>query len=214
MTTSQDGEAPDVPQDGASSDDVVVRPDGEQGEPVRGLGTMGMAVFLASLSMLFVASLLGFLLIRFKAEVWPPPGAPPIPWSLWLSTLLALGCSGTMQLGLNAIRAGSNERLNRWLLVTNLLALLFLAVQSLSWWQFYDPELLKEHLYAFTFYMLTVLHAAHVVGGMISLVFVTVRAKQGAYNWANYAGIKQSTLYWHFLDVVWLVLFATLLLTS
>ena len=195
----------------------VVRPDGEQGSPTPGLGTMGMAVFLASLSMLFLASIIGYLVVWFTADEWPPAWAPKLPWSLWLSTALALGCSVTMQIALLAIKAGNNAKLLRFLWVTNGLAFGFLVVQAVSWLQFYDRRLFdpsSAHLYGFTFYMLTIVHALHVLGGVIALGVVTYRARKGAYNWAFFPGVRHCTLYWHFLDAVWIVLYGLLLLTS
>ncbi|MFH1681903.1 MAG: cytochrome c oxidase subunit 3 [Candidatus Eisenbacteria bacterium] len=66
-------------------------------------------------------------------------------------------------------------------------------------------------LFGFTFYMLTGLHAAHVLGGLIALAVVTARAHRGAYSAADHAGIELCARYWHFLDIVWIVLFAVLL---
>ena len=203
--------------DETSEPKVVVRPDGEQGNPNPGMGTMGMAVFLASLSMLFLASIIAYFVVWFTAEEWPPPYAPSLPWSLWLSTLLALGCSVTMQIALLAIKGGNGAKMLRFLWITNGLALAFLLVQGLSWLQFYDRRLFdpsSAHLYGFTFYMLTVLHALHVLGGIVALCVVTYRALRGAYNWAYFPGVRHCTLYWHFLDAVWLVLYGMLLLTS
>ena len=208
----------------------IVRPDGEQGVETPGLGMMGMWVFLASLSMLFLAGIIGVLWIRISATSWPPPGVPPLPLALVGSTILALGCSVTMQLGLNAIRKGEGEKLNRMLWLTNGLAFGFLALQTLCWIQFYgqadfsapkpmDPmearlQGPRPELYGFIFFMLTVVHALHVVGGMIALGVTTWRARQGAYNWAHYPGVRHATLYWHFLDVVWLVLYALLIVLT
>ena len=65
-------------------------------------------------------------------------------------------------------------------------------------------------LYGFTFFMLTGLHAAHVVGGLVPLGITLVRAFLGKYTWGAYGGVRNVALYWHFLDFVWLVLFAVL----
>jgi cytochrome c oxidase subunit III len=67
-------------------------------------------------------------------------------------------------------------------------------------------------LYLFTFYVLTALHALHVIGGMVLLAVVTIRAFAGRYSAAYYPGVKYAAMYWHFLDVVWLVMFVLLFL--
>jgi cytochrome c oxidase subunit 3 len=72
----------------------------------------------------------------------------------------------------------------------------------------------SANLYGFTFYMLTGLHAAHVIGGLALLAIVTVRAFCGRYSANAHAGVLYSTMYWHFLDGVWLVMFAVMLLGS
>lgn len=223
------GERPADPSPAGSGSDPsnVVRPEGEQGVEAPGMGLMGMWVFLASLSMLFIAGIVGVVWVRIQATAWPPPGMPDLPPALVLSTLLALGCSVTMQLGLNAIRRGDNVRLNRMLMTTNALAAGFLIVQLFCWIRFYgqadfsaprplDPmearlQGARPELYGFMFYMLTVVHALHVVGGMIALAVTTHNARRGLYNWAFYPGVRHATLYWHFLDVVWLVLYAVLI---
>lgn len=217
-----DGAAGDGPPPGdggprprrTGPDDNVVRPDGEQQSEQPGLGSFGLLVFLASLSMLFAASIVGFLLIRFRADVWPPPGAPSLPPELALSTLLALGCSVAMQLGLNAIRTGDGPGLLRYLWTASGLSVGFVAVQTVAWFRFFDAATFEGHLYGFTFYMLTGLHALHVIGGMIALGWTLHRARRGAYNWAHYPGVRHCTMYWHFLDGVWLVLYGVLLLAS
>ena len=226
MTGGDRPAAPAAPRPGEDPSNVV-RPDGEQGVEAPGMGMMGMWVFLASLSMLFLAGIVGVVWVRIQATEWPPPGIPPLPLALILSTLLALACSVTMQLGLNAIRRGDNARLNRMLWTTNGLALGFLVVQLICWFQFAAaadfsaPEPLdpmearlqgaRPELFGFMFYMLTIVHALHVVGGMIALGVTTWQAQRGKYNWAHYPGVRHATLYWHFLDGVWLVLYAVLI---
>jgi heme/copper-type cytochrome/quinol oxidase subunit 3 len=96
------------------------------------------------------------------------------------------------------------------------LGVAFLLVQTLNWWKMVavDAVLATESLYAFTFYVLTGLHALHVVGGLIPLAITTWRSHRGAYSWADFQGVRQVGMYWHFLDAVWVVLFAVLLLAS
>ena len=61
-----------------------------------------------------------------------------------------------------------------------------------------------------SFYVLTGIHAAHIVGGLIPLIIVATRATTGRYTPAYYPGVRYTAMYWHFLDVVWLTLFVTL----
>ncbi|HQU34494.1 MAG: hypothetical protein B7Z68_11245 [Acidobacteria bacterium 21-70-11] len=178
-------------------------------------GRLGMRFFVAALSMLFAASLLAYVLIRSRAPVWPPAGMPRLPDTLWISTLVMLASSVTMQAAVRAARAGRERALRTGMLFTTLLGVLFLVSQTLNWFALVAAHLTaKANLYGFTFYILTGLHAAHVVGGLIPLAVVTVRAFRGRYSAEFHPGVEYCAIYWHFLDVVWLVMFAVLMLSS
>ena len=178
-------------------------------------GLHGLRLFLLSLAMLFGASLVGYLVIRF-APTDEPLEIPPLPRALWLSTLLLVASSGTIQLALVSARRGRSVPLRGAMVATLLLGLGFLATQGLCWYLWAGPltEQLAETQRRFAlagFYVLTGLHAAHVVGGLIPMSVVTARSFRGRYIDGDHAGVLYCTTYWHFLDAVWLILFATLL---
>jgi heme/copper-type cytochrome/quinol oxidase subunit 3 len=172
-----------------------------------------MVIFLASLSMLFAAGIVGYLVIRFRADSWPPPGAPALPPTLWLSTAFALLVSIAVQLALRSIRAGRQRALIGWLSTALALAAGFLAVQSLSWARILGEASFGASLYGFSFIMLTGLHGAHALGGIAALVTVLILALRGSYSWAHFPGVRNCALYWHYLSVVWLILFGLFLTT-
>ncbi|TAM48312.1 MAG: heme-copper oxidase subunit III [Acidobacteria bacterium] len=178
-------------------------------------GRLGMRLLVAALSMLFAASLVAYGLIRSRAAVWPPAGMPHLPATLWVSTVLILASSVTMQAAVRAVRAGRERALRAGMLLTTLLGVLFLVSQTLNWFALVAAHLTaKANLYGFTFYILTGLHAAHVVGGLIPLAVVTARAFRGRYSAEFHPGVEYCAIYWHFLDVVWVVMFAVLMLSS
>jgi len=113
-----------------SSGDPRTRREGE----IPGAGVLGMWIFLATLSMLFLASIAGYLVVRLKAPAWPPPGMPRLPSGLWLSTGLLLAGSVTVHLALLRVRLGQRTATVRYLLATTGLALAFLLVQTWNWW--------------------------------------------------------------------------------
>jgi len=190
---------------------TVVRPEGQAGQAVPGAGSLGMTVFLASLSVLFLASLVGYLIVRSRAATWPPEGSAGLPGSLWLSTAVIVAASFAVHAALTGIRRGNPTRLLVGLLATAALGVAFLVLQAFNWLELVSRDVSPgRDLYGFTFYMLTGLHAAHVVGGLIPLGITVVRAFLGKYTWASYGGVRNVATYWHFLDVVWLVLFAVL----
>jgi len=171
-----------------------------------------MALFLASLAVLFLASLVGYFVVRSDAEAWPPPGMPRLPAGLWGSTALLVVSSVTMHAALRGARSGRPALLRRGLAATALLGLAFLVTQVLCWWSLVRAELtVQTNLYGFTFYVLTALHGAHVVGGLLPLAVTTRRAFGGRYGPEEHTGVTLCAMYWHFLDAVWLVIFAVLL---
>jgi cytochrome c oxidase subunit III len=175
-----------------------------------GAGPFGMAVLLISLTMLFSASLVALIVIRSRASAWPPHGMPRLPSSLWVSTVVIVLASAAVQRGLNLIRRNEKARLPRYLVATMVLGLMFLAAQTVNWLEFYGAirHITFSGAYLGMFYVLTGLHAAHVVGGLIPLVVVLGRARQGLYSQAYHPGVRYVAMYWHFLDVMWIVLFS------
>lgn len=183
--------------------------------PLENVGRLGMKIFLASLSMLFIASMMGYIVVRARAEQWPPEGAPSLPSGLWLSTVVILACSFTIHLALKRIREDNPCRSRTYLAATFGLGILFLTLQSISWFQLaYSAEIQLSNLYYFLFYFLTVLHAAHVIGGLLHLGVVFYFAWRLAYSAANHSGIEYAAMYWHFLDGVWVVMFIMLLIAG
>ena len=184
-------------------------PNDERAAPVQpAAGVLGMKLFLLSLSMLFGASIVGVLVVRSRAQQWPPPDSPGLPMTLWLSTVLLIVSSFTISRALKAIRRDDRAGLSRWLLLTTALGLCFLLSQGVSWIQLTGLGLLPhDSLFAFVFYVLTALHGLHVVGGLIPLGITTERASRRTYTAASHAGVVYISMYWHFLDVVWVILF-------
>ncbi len=169
---------------------------------------LGMRLFLASLGMLFGGALVGYLVIRLRAPEWP---AAALPAGLWISTALVLLLSGVLVMAERAIRAGGARGLTRLLALALGLAIAFLAAQLGNWMQMAaDNTLPQQSLAAFGFWILTVLHAVHVLLGLVPLVFVLVRAAGGRYTAADHEGVNLLAMYWHFLAVTWLAILAVL----
>lgn len=192
-----------------------VPPDGRAAPAPLGVGLLGMKLLVVALSMLFAASIVGYLIIRSRAAAWPPPGMPRLPGTLWVSTLIIVVSSLTMQSAVRAAKADRQGALRTAMLLTTILGVAFLVSQTLNWFVLVAANLTaKTNLYGFTFYMLTGLHAAHVVGGVIPLAVVTARAWRGRYSAAFHPGVQYCAIYWHFLAAVWVVLFTLLVLVG
>lgn len=183
-------------------------------------GRFGMALLLASLGMLFAASVLGYVILRVQA-IGELENVPGLPGALWVSTLVLIASSGTIHLALMAARNSHRALGSAALAISLLLGLVFLGLQSIAW-----RELLAQHQAMWdevadlprymiaSFYVLTALHAAHVVGGIVPLAVVTARSMRGRYDAEHHEGVYYCGMYWHFLDGVWIVLFFTLLIGS
>lgn len=178
-------------------------------------GRLGMRLLLLALGVLFAATLSGYLAIRGRAETWPPPGVPKLPASLWISTILIVASSFSVQWALRGIRRGLQGPLRLGLALTAALGVAFLASQTLNWFGLVAVNFTaKTNLYGFLFYLLTALHAIHVLGGLVPLGGVTACAYNGRYTAERHNPVEYTAMYWHFLDAVWLVLFAVLIVTS
>jgi cytochrome c oxidase subunit 3 len=183
-------------------------------------GVFGVRLFIVSLSMLFGASLLAFVIIRVQLEqkhLWPE-NLPDLPPLLWLSTGVLLVSSVTMQWALAGVRAGQSDSLRIGMALTMVLGAAFLMIQARCWLIWTEPISQRwmesdEYRFALTsFYILTGLHALHVIGGLVPMAIVTRNAFVGMYSAEHYAGVRYTAMYWHFLGAVWIVLYAAILL--
>jgi heme/copper-type cytochrome/quinol oxidase subunit 3 len=173
----------------------------------------GMWLFLASLGMLFGGSLVGFLVIRLRADEWPPAGSPGLPASFLVSTALLVVISAALIAAEAAIRSSARSRASALLSAAALLGAAFILSQISGWARLAaDSVLPQDNLFLFGVYVLSFLHVLHVVGGMVPLVWVAVRCRRGAYAADDHVGVTLTAIYWHFLFVVWLGILAVLAL--
>ncbi len=157
---------------------------------------------------------------RATRESPAPPGSGPLALTLflmalglWLATLVLLAGSAAVQAALGAIRRGSQRGLRLGLAAALALTVLFLGLQAANWSTLASEGLTPgANLFGFAFYMLTGLHAAHVVGGLVVLVLVTAKAFRGGYSAGYHPGVRSATVYTHFLTVVWFVMFGVVFL--
>jgi cytochrome c oxidase subunit III len=173
---------------------------------------LAMFVLFGSISMLFGASIVGYLITRSQNVIWKTASMPGLPIGLVGSTLLLAGLSLAMHGALRAVRQNRFERLQRGLMLALVLGVAFAAGQALNWRAMYGATTATDArtLYGFTFYMLTGLHAVHVVGGFVPLSIALNKARRREYSSSNHEGVKLCTQYWDYLGVVWCVLLAVL----
>ncbi|MEO0593067.1 MAG: heme-copper oxidase subunit III [Myxococcota bacterium] len=172
---------------------------------------LGLWIFLVSLGVLFAATVVAYLIVRFRNDGWSQ-GLPSLPRGLLINTASLLVTSAALWQALRAVQRDDARRLVMSLWVAFGFAIVFLVGQILNWVQMIRADMPPNlaNLYAFTFYMLTGTHAAHVLGGFVPLVITLKRAQSGRYNSSSYEGVQLTARYWHFLDIVWLILLAVM----
>jgi cytochrome c oxidase subunit III len=184
-------------------------------EPHRNTGMptpmVGMLLFIASEVMFFGGLFAAYFNSRAThAAEWGPPGGHELEaWPLaTILTILLVTSSVTMQFGVAAIRRGDQRKLRMWVGITLVLGVLFLMGQL------YDYSTLSfglgDGIFSTTFYTLTGFHGAHVFGGAIGMTILFARAMQGQFSARNHVAVEAISMYWHFVDVVWVALFFTL----
>ncbi len=171
-----------------------------------------MFVLFGSISMLFGASIVGYLITRSQNDIWKTASMPGLPLGLLASTAILAGLSFAMHRAVRAVRENRFEGLQRSVLLALLFAVAFVAGQALNWRAMYAATTASDArtLYGFTFYMLTGLHLLHVIGGFVPLYIVLAKARRREYSSSNHEGVKLCTQYWDYLGVVWCVLVAVL----
>ncbi len=172
----------------------------------------GLLVLMVSMTVLFTASIIAYVWTRLVNTTWKTPEMPELPLGLFGSTAMIAGLSAAMHLAVRDARQNKNESLLRDLWLAGVFALAFMLGQALNW-RTMAPGLtapVPHPLYPFTFYMLTGLHAAHVVGGFIPLGITIANARRRRYTSSQYEGVRLCRQYWDFLGVVWVVLLGTL----
>jgi len=180
---------------------------------------LGMLLFIGS-ELMFFAGLFGaYFNTRATAlglgQPWPPsgledviePGIVPVA-----ATIILVLSSFTMQWGVSRIRKGDRTGMNRALALTLVMGLIFLGMQA------YDYlTLVSEHgfginsgIYGSLFFTMTGFHGAHVFGGVVGITVILLRGVAGQFSAKHHIAVEAVSAYWHFVDIVWIALFATL----
>lgn len=186
-------------------------------EPAAGAGALGMKLLVISLAVLFASALASFWVIRGNDAHWQGTADDfRVPLASWFATALLAGLSAATERARRRLGAGAGGAASGLgaLRLGLAFAVLFLLAQALSWRALIAAHLPPgaRSLYAFSFYLLTGLHALHVLGGLIFHGLVLRRAAAGGYTGAAADGPRNLAIYWHFLGLTWLALLATLVL--
>ena len=174
---------------------------------------LGMLLFIASEVMFFGGLFATYFNARATTPgVWgPPEGAHELDIALaGVLTAILVASSFTMQFGVWAIRRGDTGKLKMWTGITLVLGVLFLMGQLYDY-----SELgfgIADGVFGTTFYTLTGFHGAHVFGGAVGLTIILARTLRGQFSARNHVAVEAVSMYWHFVDVVWIAVFSTIYL--
>lgn len=170
----------------------------------------GLIVFLVAEGMIFMGLFIAYLTFRAVTPNWPPEGTPELELLLpGLNTIVLIASSFIIHQADSAIKKNNVAGLRTWFAVTALMGAAFLAGQLYEY--FHLEFSLTTNLFASTFYVLTGFHGLHVTFGLILILAVLWRSlKQDHYSSQNHFGVEAAEIYWHFVDVVWIILFLLL----
>ncbi len=174
---------------------------------------LAMWAFLGSECLLFGALISTYFLYRGRSVTGPTPQQIyDIPFTS-VSSFVLLMSSLTMVLALAAIQRGDDRRMRIWLLSTAFLGTVFLGGQVYEFTSFIHEGLtIKTNLFGSSFYVLTGFHGAHVTVGIMMLLSLVALSSKGRLPQAKAEVVEIAGLYWHFVDIVWIVIFTVVYL--
>jgi cytochrome c oxidase subunit 3 len=183
-------------------------------------GMMGMYIFLASEVMFFGSLFAMYFYLYGSHPIWPPipPSARPEFYVNWwpipfVNTIVLLSSGVTCHFALDGLAHDNRRQFFVLQIATIILGVGFEAGQLYEFINAFGRGLiLTSNTFASAFFTMTGFHGAHVLGGLVLLTLILYRATRGQFDSRNHVGPAAVTLYWHFVDVVWIFLFGILYL--
>ncbi len=200
------GGGTDVPAGG--DDDAEGSGGGSPEMPQRAYFTV-IQLGLAGIVMFFMALTSSFMVRKGLGNDWVSFNFPRI---LWVNTLILLASSITIQMARRHLHEDRKAAFQRWWAVTTSLGILFLAGQFMAWRQLAGQDVfLVTNPSSSFFYVLTAAHGLHLLGGVLALFYVSHRNWQRS-RMSQVTATDVASIYWHFMDGLWVFLFALLYL--
>lgn len=170
---------------------------------------VGAWVLVAGIVMLFTALTSAYIVRSASSTDWRQI---PVPKVLWLSTALILVSSTTMEIARRALKRHSDQAYGNWLLATMAFGLAFLGTQLFAWRQLARQGVyLASNPYNSFFYLFTATHGLHLLGGIVGLALLIMRTRRKRATTdgelRRMGAADGATIYWHFMDVLWIALF-------
>jgi cytochrome c oxidase subunit III len=168
---------------------------------------LGMLLFIISEVMVFGAFFTAYFIGFPRGDPWPAPGTHLPLEVAGVNTAILVSSSFTLHWAEQALKKGNHFGLKAGMLTTFLLGCAFLFIQINEYANIgFAPQ---DTAQATIFYSLTGLHGAHVFIGLVLLLIVTIRAFRGHYSPEEHRGVEVPGIYWHFVDIMWIVVYTT-----
>ena len=169
---------------------------------------LGMLLFIGSEIMLFGSFFTAYFFIRVvNNDPWPNPGDHLPVFVAGVNTCILVTSSFTMHWALTSIKRGNRAGLRAGLALTFFMGLTFLLTQIAEYSRIgFSPS---DNAFATIFFSLTGLHGMHVFVGLMLLLFATIRSFRGHFTPEHHHGVELPGIYWHFVDVMWIVVYTT-----
>lgn len=166
----------------------------------------GLVLFLIAESMIFFGLFSGYMIYYATSPEWPLGGIELELLLPGINSIILISSSFVMHKGQSAIRNNDVKGLRFWFTLTAIMGFIFLAGQLYEY--AHTGFGLTDNLFTSCFYVLTGFHGLHVTAGLLFILAVLWRSlKEGHYSASSHFGVEASELYWHFVDVVWIILF-------
>jgi cytochrome c oxidase subunit 3 len=169
---------------------------------------LGMFLFIASEVMLFGSFFTAYFFVRVVNDYpWPPEGFHLPVFVAGVNTAILVTSSFTVHWALHSIKHGNRAGLKAGLVLTFCMGVVFLLTQIMEYARIgFAPG---DNAFATVFFSLTGLHGAHVFVGLTLLLAATVRSFRGHYTPEEHLGVEIPGIYWHFVDVMWIIVYTT-----
>ena len=174
----------------------------------RELRVQGFLLFMVSDLVLFSSFIFAYLYLRSSGQGWPPAGAPKLDLALAsINSVILFGSGATMHFALENWKHRNFTKFANWMIATIVLGALVLSGQIIEYAKV-GATWGGSGIFGAGFFTLTGMHGMHVFAGIIYLTVLLLQVLQGKYTFQKYTGLTLGTLYWHFVDVIWVVLFS------
>ncbi|RPI99813.1 MAG: heme-copper oxidase subunit III, partial [Chloroflexi bacterium] len=175
----------------------------------------GMWAFIASEVMFFTSLIATFISFKLDHEAAFKEAHEVLSLPLaTIGTTVLIFSSFAVVMGLEAIQSSDRRVFFNWMGLTILFGAMFLGIQAFEWYELMHEGIKADDVFGTVFFSTTGFHGLHVLGGVVWLSLIMLRASRGEYSAENNLGIEIFGLYWHFVDVVWIVLFTVIYLIS